>query len=81
MDRGIRVNAISPGTIDTPGLERLFAGGGAGEQRRKSVATTIPMGRLCKPEEIAKAVLFLASDNSSFITGTEVFVDGGFAQV
>ena len=80
-DRGIRVNAISPGTIDTPGLERLFAAGGAGEQRRKSVATTIPMGRLGKPEEVAKAVVFLASDNSSFITGTEVFVDGGFAQV
>ena len=74
-------NAISPGTIDTPGLERLFAAGGAGEQHRKSVATTIPMGRLGKPEEVAKAVVFLASDNSSFITGTEVFVDGGFAQV
>ncbi len=80
-DRGIRVNAISPGTIDTPGPERLFAAGGAGEQRRKLVATTIPMGRLGKPEEVAKVVVFLASDNSSFITGTEVFVDGGFAQV
>jgi NAD(P)-dependent dehydrogenase (short-subunit alcohol dehydrogenase family) len=80
-DRGIRVNAISPGTIDTPGLERLFAAGGTGEQRRKSVSTTIPMGRLGKPEEVAKAVVFPASDNSSFITGTELFVDGGFAQV
>lgn len=80
-DRGIRVNAISPGTIDTPGLERLFAAGGAGEERRESVATTIPMGRLGKPEEVAKAVVFLASGNSSFITGTELFIDGGFAQV
>lgn len=80
-DRGIRVNAISPGTIDTPGLGRLFASGEAGEQRRKMVATNIPMGRLGKPAEVAKAVVFLASENSSFITGVELFVDGGFAQV
>jgi NAD(P)-dependent dehydrogenase (short-subunit alcohol dehydrogenase family) len=80
-DRRIRVNAISPGTIDTPGLNNLLASGEAGEQRRKMVASAIPLGRLGQPEEIAKAVVFLASDDSSYITGIELFVDGGFAQV
>src|SRR6201984_3313466 len=80
-DRGIRVNAISPGTIDTPGLKDLLASGEAGEQRRKMVATAIPLGRFGRPDEIANAVVFLASDESSYITGTELFVDGGFAQI
>ena len=80
-DRRIRVNAISPGTIDTPGLNTLLASGPAGAERKKSISATIPLGRLGTPDEIAKAVVFLASDDSSFVTGTELFVDGGFAQV
>ena len=80
-DRRIRVNAISPGTIDTPGLNDLLASGEAGEQRRKTVASAIPLGRFGRPDEVAKAVVFLASDESSYITGAEIFVDGGFAQV
>jgi len=79
--RRIRVNAISPGTIDTPGLNNLLASGEAGEQRKKMISTAIPLGRLGKPDEIAAAVVFLASDDASYITGTELFVDGGFAQV
>jgi NAD(P)-dependent dehydrogenase (short-subunit alcohol dehydrogenase family) len=79
--RGIRVNAISPGTIDTPGLNNLLASGEAGEQRRKMVASAIPLGRFGRPDEVARAVVFLASDESSYITGAEIFVDGGFAQV
>jgi len=80
-DRHIRVNAVSPGPIDTPGLSDLLASGEAGEQRKKMISNTVPLGRLGTSEEIAKAVVFLASDDSSYITGTELFVDGGFAQV
>ncbi len=79
--RAIRVNAISPGTIDTPGLSDLLASAEAGEQRRKMVASAIPLGRFGRPDEVAKTVVFLASDESSYITGAEIFVDGGFAQV
>jgi NAD(P)-dependent dehydrogenase (short-subunit alcohol dehydrogenase family) len=78
--RRIRVNAISPGTIDTPGLNDLLASE-AGEQRRKMVASAIPMGRFGQPDEVANVVVFLASDESSYMTGSELFVDGGFAQV
>jgi len=80
-DRRIRVNAISPGSIDTPGLSDLLASSEAGEQRKKMISTMVPLGRLGTPDEIAKAVVFLASDDSSYVTGTELFVDGGFAQV
>jgi NAD(P)-dependent dehydrogenase (short-subunit alcohol dehydrogenase family) len=80
-DRHIRVNAVSPGSIDTPGLNDLLASSEMGQQRLKMISNTVPLGRLGKPEEIAKAVTFLASDDSSFITGAELFVDGGFAQV
>ena len=80
-DRGIRVNAVSPGLIDTPGLNDLLASTAAGEQRRKAISSNVPLGRMGAPDEIAKAVVFLASDDSSFVTGTELFVDGGFAQV
>jgi len=80
-DRRIRVNAISPGPIDTPGLSELLASSETGEQRRKMISTTVPLGRFGRPEEIAKAVVFLASDDASYITGIELFVDGGFAQV
>ncbi len=80
-NRRIRVNAISPGTIDTPGLNDLLASGAAGQERVKMISSSIPLGRFGTPDEIAKAVAFLASDDSSYVTGTELFVDGGFAQV
>jgi len=80
-DRRIRVNAVSPGSIDTPGLNDLLASSEVGEQRRKMISTLTPLGRLGTPDEIAKAVVFLASDDSSYVTGIELFVDGGFAQV
>jgi NAD(P)-dependent dehydrogenase (short-subunit alcohol dehydrogenase family) len=80
-DRRIRVNAISPGAIDTPGLSKLVASSEASRQRMAVISTLVPLGRLGTPDEIAKAVVFLASDDSSYITGTELFVDGGFAQV
>ncbi len=79
--RRIRVNAVSPGSIDTPGLSELLASAEVGEQRKKMIANSVPLGRFGTPDEIAKAVVFLASDDSSYITGTELFVDGGFAQV
>ena len=80
-DRRIRVNAVSPGSIDTPGLSDLWGSSEAGEQRRKMIGTAVPLGRFGTAEEIAKAVVFLASDEASYVTGTELFVDGGFAQV
>jgi NAD(P)-dependent dehydrogenase (short-subunit alcohol dehydrogenase family) len=80
-DRRIRVNAVSPGSIDTPGLSDLLASSEAGPQRLQMLRTTVPLGRLGTPDEIAKAVVFLASDDSSYVTGIELFVDGGFAQV
>ena len=79
--RRIRVNAVSPGSTDTPGLSDLLASGEAGQERLKMISNTVPLGRLGRPDEIAKAVVFLASDDSSYITGTELFVGGGFAQV
>jgi NAD(P)-dependent dehydrogenase (short-subunit alcohol dehydrogenase family) len=72
--RKIRVNAISPGPIDTPMLSGLM-------QREKNLVSTVPLGRMGRPDEIAKAVSFLASDDSSFVTGIELFVDGGWAQI
>ncbi|MBO0798087.1 MAG: glucose 1-dehydrogenase [Blastocatellia bacterium] len=80
-DRHIRVNAVSPGPIETPGLKDLVASSGAGEQRLKMLSNSVPLGRLGAPDEIAKAVVFLASDDASYITGVELFVDGGSAQV
>ena len=76
-DRGIRVNAVSPGPIDTPLLNEAFSN----PDDMKALASTVVMGRLGRPEEIAKAVVFLASSDASFITGVELFVDGGAAQV
>jgi len=80
-DRRIRVNAISPGSIDTPGLSDLLASSEVGEQRKKMISASVPLGRFGTAEEIAKAVVFLASDDSSYVTGIELFVDGGIAQV
>jgi NAD(P)-dependent dehydrogenase (short-subunit alcohol dehydrogenase family) len=80
--RRIRVNAVSPGSTDTPGFSNLLASSSSvGEQRRAMLANVIPLGRLGTSDEIARAVVFLASDDSSYITGIELFIDGGFAQV
>jgi len=79
--RRIRVNAVSPGVIDTPGLNELMGSTEAGQQRLRTIANSVPLGRLGTPKEIARAVVFLASDDSGYITGIELFVDGGFAQV
>ena len=81
--RKIRVNAVSPGMISTP----MLSGQGMGiseeqvEQFKKSILNSLPLGRVGNPDEIAKAVAFLASDDSSYITGIELFVDGGIAQI
>jgi NAD(P)-dependent dehydrogenase (short-subunit alcohol dehydrogenase family) len=80
-DRRIRVNAVSPGSIDTPGLADLLASSDTGQERKQMIAKTVPLGRFGTPDEVARAVVFLASDDSSYITGTELFVDGGVAQV
>jgi NAD(P)-dependent dehydrogenase (short-subunit alcohol dehydrogenase family) len=77
--RNIRVNVVSPGPIHTPGLEGLHHAGGA--QLEAAYADKVPLGRVGQPDEIARAVTFLASSDSSFITGIELFVDGGMAQV
>jgi NAD(P)-dependent dehydrogenase (short-subunit alcohol dehydrogenase family) len=74
-DRSIRSNVLSPGPIDTPLV------GQQPEETIERIVSTIPMGRMGEPDEIAKAALFLASDDSSFITGIELFVDGGRAQI
>jgi len=81
-DRKIRVNSMSPGPTDTPALEKTT--GLTAEQAKQAAAqwaSEIPLGRRGKPEEIAAAVVFLASDESSFITGIDLPVDGGLAQV
>ncbi len=75
-DRKIRVNAISPGPIDTPALTGLGS-----DDLKKGLVAAVPLGRLGQPDEIAKAVVFLASDDSSYVTGIELFVDGGMAQI
>jgi NAD(P)-dependent dehydrogenase (short-subunit alcohol dehydrogenase family) len=81
-DRAIRVNTISPGPIHTPGLVEL-AGDDKVQQQGllDHLASQIPLGRVGKPDEIAKAAVFLASDDASFVNGAELFVDGGLAQV
>jgi NAD(P)-dependent dehydrogenase (short-subunit alcohol dehydrogenase family) len=80
-DRRIRVNAVSPGLIDTPGVNDQVASTAAGQQLLNMVSNGVPLGRRGTPDEIAKAVVFLASDDASYVTGAELFVDGGFAQV
>jgi NAD(P)-dependent dehydrogenase (short-subunit alcohol dehydrogenase family) len=73
--RKIRINAVSPGVIETLMSAELS------EQVKTNLVSTVPMGRMGRPDEIAKAVSFLASDDSSYITGIEFFVDGGRAQI
>jgi NAD(P)-dependent dehydrogenase (short-subunit alcohol dehydrogenase family) len=79
-DRKIRVNVVSPGPIETPAIDRLAETAG-GDQLKAGLISGVPMGRMGTSDEIAKAVSFLASDDASFITGIELFVDGGMAQI
>ncbi|MDZ8065233.1 MAG: glucose 1-dehydrogenase [Nostoc sp. DedQUE08] len=80
-ERKIRVNAISPGVVPTPGYDHLGLNDQQLQEFVDSQASTIPLGRVGTPDEIAKAVVFLASDDSSFVNGIELFVDGGMAQI
>ncbi|QGY02701.1 glucose 1-dehydrogenase [Methylobacterium mesophilicum SR1.6/6] len=80
-DRHIRVNAVSPGVTETAGLDALFGGGDQATGTKDYLASLIPAGRVGQPEEIAQAVLFLASDAASFVNGVELFVDGGQVQI
>jgi NAD(P)-dependent dehydrogenase (short-subunit alcohol dehydrogenase family) len=73
--RGIRVNVLSPGHIDTPGLSVLMT-----DEQKAGVVANVPLGRLGTPDDMAKAAVFLASDDSSYINGVELFADGGVAQ-
>lgn len=75
---GIRVNAVCPGVVDTPLMAPAFARGGDTEAGKAAFAAKHPLGRLAKADEVAKAVLFLASDESSFSTGSALMVDGGY---
>ena len=81
VGRNIRVNALSPGATDTPIFERLGLSGEQLKAVKASTAEQIPMKRLGQPEELAKAVLFLASDDSSYLLGAEIMVDGGQGQL
>jgi NAD(P)-dependent dehydrogenase (short-subunit alcohol dehydrogenase family) len=80
--RQIRVNVISPGPIETPAVDDLARSGDIQpEQLKAGLVAGVPLGRMGTPDEIAKAAVFLASDDSSFVAGIELFVDGGMAQV
>ncbi|GAA4610625.1 SDR family oxidoreductase [Actinoallomurus liliacearum] len=79
--RGIRVNTIAPGPIQTPGIDGLAPDDEQAAQLRGYLASTVPLGRMGRPEEVASVAVFLASSESSFVTGTELYVDGGAAQV
>ena len=81
QDRKIRVNVLSPGTTDTPGLNELITSNAVLQDRITNLHKIVPLGRLVQPAEVAKAAVFLASDDASFITGIELFVDGGIAQI
>jgi NAD(P)-dependent dehydrogenase (short-subunit alcohol dehydrogenase family) len=73
--RGIRVNVLSPGHIETPGLSVLMS-----EEQKASAAANVPLGRIGTPDDMGKVAVFLASDDSSYVTGVELFADGGVAQ-
>src|SRR6516164_416344 len=80
-DRRIRVNAISPGPIDTPIFEQQAPTKEGADQARAQFAAAVPFGRLGRPEEIASTALFLASDEASFIAGVDLPVDGGMTAI
>ena len=72
---GIRINVLSPGHTDTPGLATLLT-----DEQKQGIATTIPLERLGTADDLARAAVFLASDDSAYVNGIELFVDGGVAQ-
>jgi NAD(P)-dependent dehydrogenase (short-subunit alcohol dehydrogenase family) len=80
-DRRIRVNVLAPGPTSTPGLHGLASNEDQGRAMQAAMIEGVPLGRMGRPEEIAAAALFLASDESSFVNGIELFVDGGMVQV
>ena len=79
VDRGIRVNALSPGPINTPIFSKMGMSEEQLQQTAASIQQQVPMGRFGRPEEIAQAALFLASDDSSFVIGAELVADGGMS--
>ncbi|MEU7868784.1 SDR family oxidoreductase [Dactylosporangium sp. NPDC049140] len=81
VGRNVRVNTLVPGPVRTPGLAGLAGDPSGVEPLFASLASGVPLGRLGRPEEIAAAALFLASDDSTFMTGAEIFVDGGAEQI
>ena len=81
VGRGIRVNVVSPGPVSTPILGRMGMPPEVLEETEKSIQAQVPMKRFGRPEEIAKTVLFLASEDSSFLLGTEIVADGGMSQL
>ncbi|MBB6142393.1 NAD(P)-dependent dehydrogenase (short-subunit alcohol dehydrogenase family) [Silvibacterium bohemicum] len=80
-NRKIRVNVVSPGPIETPAISRLVGDEESGKQFRAGMTSQVPLGRMGEADEIAKAVVFLASDDASFVAGVELYVDGGMVQV
>lgn len=80
-DRKIRVNVVSPGPIHTPAIDRLTGGPAGVDEFTAQMSAAVPLGRVGKPDEIAKAVVYLASDDASYVNGVELFVDGGMAQI
>lgn len=74
--RGIRINVLSPGYTDTPGLSHFMT-----DEEKASIVASVPLGRIGTPDDLGKAAVFLASDDSAYITGIELFVDGGAAQI
>ncbi|HCC5977249.1 TPA: SDR family oxidoreductase [Citrobacter koseri] len=80
-ERGIRVNCLSPGPVETPIIGKMGVAEGERNSFDMKVSSKIPIGRLGKPEEVAAAALFLASDDSSFISGIDLSVDGGMGQI
>ena len=80
-DKGIRVNNLSPGATETPIIDGQFKSKAEADEARKYFSSTIPLGRMGEPEELANAAFFLVSDESSYITGADLVVDEGWSQV
>jgi len=81
LPKGVRVNAVSPGPIETPAFSRLGMPTEQAAEMKKNIATQIPLGRFGTPEEVARTVVFLAGSDSSFVLGVEIPVDGGMSQL
>jgi NAD(P)-dependent dehydrogenase (short-subunit alcohol dehydrogenase family) len=80
-DRKIRVNSVSPGPIETPIYDKMGMSKQEMQEFGSNIAAQVPLARFGQPEEIGKAVLFLASDDSSYVNGIDLYVDGGMTQV